>query len=331
MSAVATSDEAQALGTAVRSLCRHHAAEIAHCVAPAGLWADLAAMGVLGLGSPEVGGGPPEVLSAHFELGLAGAAGPFAAAALGAAVLDAALRASVIEGSAVVAVCDSAGVATYGQVAAAFVEIGADGLWLAACDAPPTPMPTMAGEPWARVRLSRLEALDERGAAVLDLAIGAWLAGAAAGALDLAVSYARDRRQFGRSIGDFQAVSHRLADCRVGCDGAAAALRLAATATGPAARSWAAAARLAAADAALAAVFAAHQIVGALGMAREYELGTRSLRVRQVVSSPPHAALTEERVLAGMVEPALAIADAGTASWGLNDWATPGGNGAGAA
>jgi hypothetical protein len=40
---------------------------------------------------------------------------------------------------------------------------------------------------------------------------------------DLAVTHAGERQQFGRPIGGFQAVRHRLAECRVACTGAYAA------------------------------------------------------------------------------------------------------------
>ncbi|HEY0399956.1 MAG TPA: acyl-CoA dehydrogenase family protein [Acidimicrobiia bacterium] len=49
----------------------------------------------------------------------------------------------------------------------------------------------------------------------LDLfrpSVGAFAVGMAEAAIDRAVSHARERRAFGRSIGDFQAVSHTLAD-----------------------------------------------------------------------------------------------------------------------
>ncbi|MCR5976594.1 acyl-CoA dehydrogenase [Gordonia jinghuaiqii] len=52
------------------------------------------------------------------------------------------------------------------------------------------------------------------------LALGADSVGVAARALHLAVEWARQREQFGRAIGSFQAVSHRLADAAVAVEGA---------------------------------------------------------------------------------------------------------------
>jgi alkylation response protein AidB-like acyl-CoA dehydrogenase len=48
------------------------------------------------------------------------------------------------------------------------------------------------------------------------------LVGTMRGAVDLACDYARERRQFGRSIGSFQAVQHLLADAVVAVEGRAA-------------------------------------------------------------------------------------------------------------
>lgn len=52
------------------------------------------------------------------------------------------------------------------------------------------------------------------------IACAAMCTGTAQAALDYAIAYARDRRQFGVSIGSFQAVRHRLADAYVRVDAA---------------------------------------------------------------------------------------------------------------
>jgi len=56
------------------------------------------------------------------------------------------------------------------------------------------------------------------------LALGYQILGAVGQMIDLAVTHARTRVQFGRPIGSFQAVRNRLADAHVAREGAAAAL-----------------------------------------------------------------------------------------------------------
>lgn len=104
-----------------------------------------------------------------------------------------------------------------GEVAAVLVDPSAPGVTVA---------PEPALDPSARPCRVTLEEAAGRGAVVpapqlsRALAIGAVAAaaegvGAASRALDLAVDYAREREQFGRPIGRFQAVQHLLADAHV--------------------------------------------------------------------------------------------------------------------
>lgn len=51
-------------------------------------------------------------------------------------------------------------------------------------------------------------------------ALGAQLLGAAAAALDIACAYAREREQFGKPIGSYQAIKHQLANAWMGIDNA---------------------------------------------------------------------------------------------------------------
>ncbi len=92
--------------------------------------------------------------------------------------------------------------------------------------------------PHHTVRAQGVEALWEmpgNGAQALDAAIhracivlAAEQTGAAAQALDRTVAYAREREQFGRAIGSFQAVKHRLADMMIQVEAAISAVYFAA-------------------------------------------------------------------------------------------------------
>ena len=52
------------------------------------------------------------------------------------------------------------------------------------------------------------------------ISIAAMALGLGYGALDMALQYAKDRKQFGKSIGEFQAIQWMLADCKVELDAA---------------------------------------------------------------------------------------------------------------
>ncbi len=92
--------------------------------------------------------------------------------------------------------------------------------------------------PLHTVRAQGVEVLWEmpgNGAQALDAAIhracivlAAEQTGAAAEALDRTVAYAREREQFGRAIGSFQAVKHRLADMMIQVEAAISAVYFAA-------------------------------------------------------------------------------------------------------
>jgi alkylation response protein AidB-like acyl-CoA dehydrogenase len=79
---------------------------------------------------------------------------------------------------------------------------------------------------YARVRAGGGEALEgEAGPGIGAglLALSAELTGVAQRAMEMAVEYARDRKQFGRPIGSYQAVSHRCAQMLLETEGARSA------------------------------------------------------------------------------------------------------------
>ena len=112
----------------------------------------------------------------------------------------------------------------------------------------------------------------------------AWRLGLAAetvGAMDAAlmqtVEYLKARRQFGRTIGSFQAVQHRLAECAIEVEASRWLVREAA---GVADRREAVCVAAAFALAAAGRVFAeTHQLSGAIGFTREHDLHVWSMRL----------------------------------------------------
>ncbi len=103
-------------------------------------------------------------------------------------------------------------------------------------------------------------------------------AGAMRAALDMTVEYLKHRRQFGRSIASFQAVQHRLAECKVLVE-ASAWLGFEAAWLG--APSEAAACAAAQTMAAAARIFReTHQLSGAIGFTREHDLHVWTMRLQ---------------------------------------------------
>ena len=132
------------------------------------------------------------------------------------------------------------------------------------------------------------------------LATAAQLVGAGQAMLDLSVDYAKQRTQFGRVIGGYQAIKHKLADVHIALDLArplvyAAALSLAEN-SADAARDVSAA-KAAASDAALLSARASLQTHGAIGYTAEHDLSQWLLRVQALHSAWGDPASHRRRVL----------------------------------
>ncbi|WP_330251870.1 acyl-CoA/acyl-ACP dehydrogenase [Nocardia sp. NBC_00565] len=105
------------------------------------------------------------------------------------------------------------------------------------------------------------------------LANAAQLLGAGRALLAAATEYAKQRKQFGKPIGEFQAVKQKLADVLIGLDLAEPLLYRAALTMGESTRSRdVSAAVIACGDAAYRAARAALQVHGAIGYTAEYDL-----------------------------------------------------------
>jgi hypothetical protein len=132
------------------------------------------------------------------------------------------------------------------------------------------------------------------------LATAAQLVGAGQALLDAAVDYAKQRAQFGRAIGSYQAIKHKLADVHIALELArplvyGAALSLADRS--PDTARDVSAAKASASDAALLAARSALQTHGAIGFTAEHDLSLWLLRVQALRSAWGDPTTHRRRVL----------------------------------
>jgi len=130
------------------------------------------------------------------------------------------------------------------------------------------------GDPWQ----ADIERAYEFGA----LATAAQLVGAAEALLNHAVDYAKQRTQFGRVIGSYQAIKHKLADVHIAIELARPLVYGAALTLEPRDVS---AAKAASGEAALLAARSSLQTHGAIGFTQEHDLGLLLLRVQALRSA----------------------------------------------
>ncbi|MEO5652712.1 MAG: acyl-CoA dehydrogenase family protein [Marmoricola sp.] len=140
--------------------------------------------------------------------------------------------------------------------------------------------------------------------AAFDLAVlatAAQLLGAGERILADAVTYVKQRKQFGREIGSYQAIKHQLADVRIALDFARPLVHGAALAESDTSSRDASAAKIAAADAAYLAARVGLQVHGAIGYTLEFDLSLWITKVRALVAAWGTTAFHRDRVLAAIV------------------------------
>lgn len=193
--------------------------------------AQIAALPLLGLAmaSQAVVAGGTEVQKAHWLPELA--AGTVAACA--------GTHALAVEGNALTGTFD---LVSHGGSAQVFVLGSAAGAWIVTRDAPgvsvTTHMTMDQTRPYATVKLDGAEGdpLADGAAAMAAARKAGWICiaaealGGAQEALNRTVNYAKERVQFGRPIGSFQAYKHRLADMMIEIEQARSAVYWAACA-----------------------------------------------------------------------------------------------------
>lgn len=132
------------------------------------------------------------------------------------------------------------------------------------------------------------------------LAVAAQLIGAGQAMLDMSVRYATQRSQFGRLIGSYQAIKHKLADVHIALELARPLVYGAAVSVGSGSADTprdVSAAKAAAAEAAMACARAALQTHGAIGYTAEHDLSQWLLKVQALHSAWGDPATHRRRVL----------------------------------
>ena len=135
------------------------------------------------------------------------------------------------------------------------------------------------------------------------LACSAQLLGAGRALLEASVRHASVRVQFGRPVGAFQAVKHKLADAAIALEFARPLLDAAAAALADGSATCGrdvSAAKVACADAASLAARAALQVHGAIGYTAEHDLSLWLTKVRALVAAWGSQAEHRERVMAAL-------------------------------
>jgi alkylation response protein AidB-like acyl-CoA dehydrogenase len=257
------------------------------------LWQRLAEQGVTMLATEA---SPVEVVVAFEALGRHAVPGPWVESA---AYLPVALGREV-EGVGTVAVPPLVPYALDADVADEVHVATADGLAGAT-----------VGEP--RVSVDRSRRLFEvsagtatvpttEGDAAYDLAVlatAAQLLGAGERVLADSVAYVKQRKQFGREIGSYQAIKHKLADVRIALDFARPLVLGAALDPTPRAVS---AAKVACSDAAYLASRTGLQVHGAIGYTQEFDLSIWITKIRALVTAWGSPAEHRARILDSLLE-----------------------------
>lgn len=148
-------------------------------------------------------------------------------------------------------------------------------------------------------RLFEVEAPDPIDETAFDravLAVSAQLLGAGERVLADSVTYVKQRKQFGREIGSYQAIKHALADVRIALDFARPLVYGAALGEVPVS-----AAKVAAGDAAYLASRTGLQVHGAIGYTQEFDLSVWITKIRALVTAWGTPAFHRARLLEELV------------------------------
>lgn len=188
-------------------------------------------------------------------------------------------------GAVVLAMAGSSPPARYGHGAVTMVTAGPDVAEVVQLDAGDgSPLPSVYGHPLARLTPRPGATLGPgSGPTMVDwwrIGVSAEAVGLMGKALAVALQYAKDRQVFGRSVGSFQALQHRLAECSVHLEGARWLVYEAAAHGAPAEAAATAAAHTMSGLDRL--TRETHQIMGAIGLTQEHDLHLWTFRMQAV-------------------------------------------------
>lgn len=145
-----------------------------------------------------------------------------------------------------------------------------------------SPVPSRYGYPLSTVEIVASESLGADSVNALNrwarVSLATEIAGAGRSAVQLTVQYVKDREQFGRSLGTYQTIQHRLAECYVSIE--ALSLLAKEAAFFEATEERAAVASTYACDVAHRVFTDLHQFTGAMGFAKEYDLYLWSMKIQ---------------------------------------------------
>lgn len=296
------------------------------------LWSRLGDVGVHGLMTPESLGGfgesPVELVLAFTELGRGGVPGPYVESAaflpaLLASSGESELASSLVDGATMATVSHAPVVPYALDAGTADVAFVVDGLELRratpvherrSVDATRKLWDVEAGDTVATVTEADLRHAHD----AASLAAAAQLYGAGVQMLDTAVEYVKARRQFGRAVGEYQAVKHQLADVKVALDFTRPLLWGAAL-TVPnrdnASSRSCSAAKVAASRSALLAARTALQVHGAIGYTAELDLSLWLNKVRALVTAWGTPAHHRARILTDLTANAPMTKEQSHALW----------------
>jgi len=272
------------------------------------LWRELAEMGALTAATPEgtlddQTSGALEVCAISEALGRAIFPGPVAATFLATQVLDEEERLTVMDGQTIVSLGfigsnKKPTLMPFAEQANIFLLTDGKAIYRADNIGDITAVKTLGGEPWGRVNLKvgAKFANSERGLIINDISTAAYLSAAAMQLVKETSDYANVRKQFGKTLGEFQSVAHPLADCQISLTAAQQLTRAAACCFDSndlsQAKYYSSGTRISASRAALKSAYVCHQVYAGIGITLEGPAFHITRRIRQLVSQAPgdHAA-----------------------------------------